>query len=504
MTFAEYIYQQLRKTGVTKEGACAVLGNVQAESAFRANNLQDSFNQRLGISDEEFVRRVDAGDYALFMTQDLGFGAAQWTYGARKDKFYRFAKSTGRSIADEKMQVEFLIKEFKEDFAGIWKMICTSTDIDACTDKLLAVWENPAYKDYSNRRKMARTWYAKVDQLEAAANSTTSTSGKGGGTVSKVEQYTQEAERIAADNSHGYSQNSRWGPDYDCSSLVIQVVQNAGIPVRTNGASYTGNMRSAFQRCGFQDVTASCNLGNGSGMVRGDILLNDSSHAAIYTGNGRVAHARTDEGNAMSGDQSGNEIRVQSYWNYPWNCVLRYPGGGTAASSSTAAETTEQTTTSSSLIKKGSKGAKVKELQENLIKLGYDCGSYGADGDFGADTEKAVLAFQKDAFPDNKAEWDGVVGKNTKAALEQALAALKTKPSEEKKTKEKGNIVNFKGGMQYVSAKAEIGTKARAGKAKITMIYPLEGAKHPFHLVRVAGGGSNVYGWVDEADIEVI
>ena len=88
--------------------------------------------------------------------------------------------------------------------------------------------------------------------------------------------------------------------------------------------------------------------------------------------------------------------------------------------------------------------------------------------------------------------------------MEQALAALKTKPSEEKKTKEKGNIVNFKGGMQYVSAKAEIGTKARAGKAKITMIYPLEGAKHPFHLVRVAGGGSNVYGWVDEADIEVI
>lgn len=508
MTFAEYIYQQLRKAGVTKEGACAVLGNVQAESAFRANNLQDSFNSRLGISDDEFVRRVDAGDYSLFMTRDLGFGAAQWTYGPRKEKFYRYAKSTGRSIANEKMQVEFLIKEFKEDFAGIWKLICTSTDLIACTDKLLEVWENPAYKDYSNRRKMANSWYAKVDQLEAtAAGEATNTSSKGSGSMSKVEQYTWEAESIAADNSHGYSQNSRWGPDYDCSSLVIQVVQNAGIPVRTNGASYTGNMRSAFQRCGFQDVTASCNLATGAGMIRGDVLLNDSSHAAIHVGNGRVVHARTDEGNSMTGDQSGNEIRVQSYWNYPWNCVLRYPGGGSSAASDSASSSTSQSETGavvSTNLRKGSKGAKVKELQENLIKLGYDLGKWGADGDFGEDTRAAVIEFQKDAFPDNKAEWDGIVGKNTRAAIEKALEALNSKAPETKKTVGKGDVVNFKGGLQYLTAKSEIGSKANAGKAKITQIYSGKGAKHPFHLVRVAGGGSNVYGWVDESDIEAI
>ena len=28
--------------------------------------------------------------------------------------------------------------------------------------------------------------------------------------------------QIANDDSHGYSQDDRWGPDYDCSSLVIQ------------------------------------------------------------------------------------------------------------------------------------------------------------------------------------------------------------------------------------------------------------------------------------------
>ena len=45
----------------------------------------------------------------------------------------------------------------------------------------------------------------------------------------------------------------------------------------------------------------------------------------MYLGNGKVGHARSSEGNSCAGDQSGNEIRIQSYWNYPWDCVLRYP-----------------------------------------------------------------------------------------------------------------------------------------------------------------------------------
>lgn len=46
-------------------------------------------------------------------------------------------------------------------------------------------------------------------------------------------------------------------------------------------------------------------------------------------------------------------------------------------------------------LKKGSKGEDVKELQSGLIKMGYNLGKYGADGDFGAKTYAAVRAFQK-------------------------------------------------------------------------------------------------------------
>ena len=37
----------------------------------------------------------------------------------------------------------------------------------------------------------------------------------------------------------------------------------------------------------------------------------------------------------------------------------------------------------------------MRELQELLVKLGFDVGSCGVDGDYGADTEKAVKLFQR-------------------------------------------------------------------------------------------------------------
>ena len=67
-----------------------------------------------------------------------------------------------------------------------------------------------------------------------------------------ADEYTKKAEAIAADDSHGYDQLKRWGPDFDCSSLVCFVVESVGIPVRSAGKStYTGNMKAGFTKCGF-------------------------------------------------------------------------------------------------------------------------------------------------------------------------------------------------------------------------------------------------------------
>lgn len=210
--------------------------------------------------------------------------------------------------------------------------------------------------------------------------------------MTKVEKAVDYMKKIAADPKHGYSQVNRWGnpgtwSDYDCSSLVISAYQAAGVPVKDKGATYTGNMYSVFLQCGFKDVTNKVNLATGSGLIAGDVLLNHADHTAMMISSSQLAQASIDENGGISGgkvgDQTGYEIHTRSYYNYPWNCVLRYPE---------AAKPAEKV-----LDKKGyKKGQKTigvlafKQLiilakAKKLITQGVN-----NDNKFGAGTEKAV------------------------------------------------------------------------------------------------------------------
>jgi hypothetical protein len=220
--------------------------------------------------------------------------------------------------------------------------------------------------------------------------------------MTKVEAATTWMERLAADNSHGYSQTNRWGPDYDCSSAVIQAWENAGVPVKTKGATYTGNMYPVFMACGFTDVTPYVNLYSGAGLKRGDVLLNHADHTAMVVGPGRVVHARGSEGHPEAGDQTGNEIRTQNYWNYPWNCVLRYPdvadddqddADGTKPDGICRKGTWEALSQYFPVLRYGSIGAEVETLQAALNKAN-GC-LLDVDGEFGPLTEYELREFQE-------------------------------------------------------------------------------------------------------------
>lgn len=130
---------------------------------------------------------------------------------------------------------------------------------------------------------------------------------------------------IATDDSHGYDQGSRWGPDYDCSSLVISAYKHAGLPLQS---TYTGNMKPDFIRNGFIDVTSSVNIYTGDGVLKGDVLLNIVNHTAMCIGGGKIAQASGNEwGGAIggqTGDQTGREIALGWYYNFPWDCILRF------------------------------------------------------------------------------------------------------------------------------------------------------------------------------------
>ena len=222
-------------------------------------------------------------------------------------------------------------------------------------------------------------------------------------------------ESWARDDSHGYDQTYRWGErgDYDCSAAVIDAWEKAGVPVRTAGAAYTGNMRDVFLRCGFEDVTRNVGLAGGSGLLRADVLLNHQRHTAMYCGNGQEVEASINElGSAAGGrpgDQTGREFLIRPYRNYPWDCVLRYMGGEDEPE--TPVKEVETCGVTIPTVRKGDTGAAVAALQAALKHLGYD--PTWIDGEAGERTESAIRAFQKS----RGLTADGVCGLETWTAL---------------------------------------------------------------------------------------
>ena len=232
--------------------------------------------------------------------------------------------------------------------------------------------------------------------------------------MTKTEKAIRWMEDAARDNSHGYDQTYRWGEkgDYDCSSAVYKSWENAGIPVKTYsfqkyGCAYTGVMKLVFIHYGFKDITSKVNLATGAGLQRGDILLNEKHHVAMYCGNGLEVEASINENGRATGgkpgDQTGREFLIRSYRNYPWNVVLRY----------TEAADGNPPVTTKNYLAMGDKCDAVKTMQTMLIKLGYSCGKYGADGDYGSGTLAAVKKFQRN----NGLVADGLYGEASKAKL---------------------------------------------------------------------------------------
>lgn len=242
--------------------------------------------------------------------------------------------------------------------------------------------------------------------------------------MTKVEKAVQYMKDIAKDNKHGYSQVNRWGSpntwsDYDCSSLVISAYQAAGIPVKDKGATYTGNMYAVFTKCGFKDVTKDINLATGKGLIAGDVLLNHADHTAMMISTTQLAQASIDEnGNIMGGkvgDQTGYEIATRSYYNYPWNCVLRYPEKILDKTGYRKGQDTIGVYNLKQLIILGKK--------KGLIKQGVN-----DDSKFGEGTEKAVNELLKKwGYAEN-----GVAGENFSRKLREAIDKATIKKSEKK------------------------------------------------------------------------
>ena len=177
--------------------------------------------------------------------------------------------------------------------------------------------------------------------------------------ISKAEIAAQLMEHLVTHDWHGYSQSARWGDgegycnvaiggktysiaqgDRDCSSAIIDCYQTAGVPVKTQGATYTGNMKTAFLATGQFKWHPMSNGKCTDGYVlnRGDVLLNVTHHTAMMKNKTQLMQFSISETGGVTGktgDQTGVESNTKNYYNYPWDGVLQYIGGGQLNSTST-------------------------------------------------------------------------------------------------------------------------------------------------------------------------
>ena len=403
---ARTIYDQLRSHDMTVAGACAMLGNMKAESNLRSNTAQYGLTS---MSDEEYTEWANQEkNLNAFAHDGVGYGLCQWTYWTRKYKLAQYAKAMETNIGTEWLQIKFCIGELKGK-PSLWKYLCETDNLYEATSRICKEYENPDVKNIDTRYTYALSFY------NQATNGGFSEEVEEVEEMSIVEKATTQMEKWARDDTHGYDQANRWGPNYDCSSAVISAWEIAGVPVKSNGATYTGNMYSVFTRCGFVDITNSVNLASGAGLARGDVLLNHANHTAMYCGNGQVVQASINEYGAttggQSGDQTGREFYIRSYYNYPWDCVLRYQTTNISTDTSPVVKT--QWPPRLLTYRKGrklTKGLDVYACQALLNCRGYDL---ELDGEYGQACVNAVLDFQKA----NGLETDGDCGNDTWSML---------------------------------------------------------------------------------------
>lgn len=451
---AKYLYEQLELAGTTIEGACAILANIQAESGFIPNNLEDYYNISLNLTDAQYTENVDNGLYNNFIYDKCGYGIAQWTYFKRKEKFLNYIKSKNKSIGDLKSQVEFLILELKEDFSKIWNQLLSSNDLYNLTKILLEQWENPLVKNIDSRYTYAQNWYKNFKNLESKEKMT--------------EKETIEKILNLARNEIGYKEKrsnsqlndktanagsgnfTKYARDLDAVTNFYNGAKNGyawcdifvdWLFYYTFGAELAMKMicqptKSAGAGClysaGYYKSSGRWTTAPAPGhQIFFSYAAGEVSHTGIVESvtNTQVI---TIEGNA--GDQvlrcryNKNDPHIYGYGIPRWNYAANIPAS--------------EIPKNDSILRLNDTGEQVQKFQEKLIKLGYDCGPDGADGEFGANTLKAVIQFQTDF----KLEVDGEVGPETLKALDDAI---QKKDNKTKVVFKKGDIVKIKEGATY-------------------------------------------------------
>lgn len=534
---AKYIQSECEKVGFTIEAIAALFGQIEKESHFIVNNVQDG----LGWSDEDYTRAVDNGTYTNFATDNIGYGLYQLTEESRKKSYYDFTQLRHASIGDLENMVAFMLWELYKKFPGIWAKMCTSHDLNDITKILLYQWENPQEKvqNLKDRLQYAQEWLPKAKQNHGQTASAPSAQKNQNGSVNVAAEkvlalaasevdYHEKASGSGLDDKYANSGTGNWtkyARDLDeIKSFYNGKKQGAAwcdvfvdwLFVKCFGAATAMKMLCQPQN----SAGAGCKYSKDYYQAAGHFSRNPAPGSQIffYDNAGQINHTgivekvvggmvHTIEGNTMDRvarmSYSIDDGRIAGYGSPIWELAITSSDPATPATPAVNVNI-DMNIVNNMFLRLGDKNGYVANMQNRLIELGYDVGPDGADGDFGMDTLAALKQFQYDH---NLPEC-GYFGPATFAAMKPTQTQTTPTPTQppmpgmpHSGTGFKiGNFVNFTGTKQYMSPIATNPKPATPGKARVVTVQ--SDKPHPYYLAHATNGGSNVFGWVDAADVE--
>lgn len=162
MATTQQLYDLLRSAGLPRVICLAFLGNWKEESGNEPNRLQGDFDPFRTVSKQYTAAIMDGSiSRQQFMTDSKGYGLAQWTYHdintgkGRKQALYDYWKQSNRRIDDPILQVNFAMKELREDFSSLYKDLLKTDDLYTAVSKICYIFENPKVKNVKDRYNAA-------------------------------------------------------------------------------------------------------------------------------------------------------------------------------------------------------------------------------------------------------------------------------------------------------------------------------------------------------------
>ncbi len=423
MSNEKAIWDAMLKFIGNPNGVAGLMGNLKAESRLEPCCLEVTYRTKWGITSKKYAKEVDAG------TRDFedgaGFGLAQWTYDEHKAGLLSYAKYKGTSVADLTTQIEYLQADLNQ-FSSVLNVLKTAGSVREASDDVLLRYEKPA--NTGDKVKAAREKYGLEIFGRNADPDWVKNNAKACAVVSLARQRIGDpyvfgalGQECTVANRQRYSDNDNCPRIsgsakscegckyvgrhiYDCRGFTCAMLKEAaGIVISTVGATTQWNTKADWlmrgeTAAGMPDCVCCLFKKKGEKM----------SHTGLHIGGGQIIHC--------SGEvKTGVLEPTWTHWAVPVGLYSKEYLGTLRRIKAVAT------------LKKGSTGAAVKQLQEDLKTLGYDPGT--VDGVYGTATVKAVRLFQSD----NGLTVDGIAGMATQAAVEVALEAkskVKDDPAE--------------------------------------------------------------------------